>query len=324
MPVPRLSFIVPVRNDAVRLRTCLESIRASSARFACEILVVDNGSTDNSADVAKQAGARVITMPGVRVSELRNAAAREAAGGVLAFVDADHELAREWTETALSVLDDSTVSAVGAQCRAPADGTWVQQMYDRLRRHEPGLRDVAWLPSGNTVIRKAAFQQVGGFDTTLETCEDVDLSQRLVAAGHRLVATDGLRSVHFGDPATLKALFLGELWRGRDNLRVTLRGPLTIRSLPSIAIPVLGLIGTAAIVLGAVLWPLLGIVPAFCGTVILAALTAVRASALLWQAEPLPINSAVLGRAVVVAAAYNEARALALVARIGHDSRKRA
>src|SRR4051794_32625418 len=96
MPVPRLSFIVPVRNDAVRLRTCLESIRASSARFPCEMLVVDNGSTDNSADVAKQAGARVIAMPGGRVSELRNAAAREAAADVLAFVDADHELAREW------------------------------------------------------------------------------------------------------------------------------------------------------------------------------------------------------------------------------------
>lgn len=99
-------------------------------------------------------------------------------------------------------------------------------MYDRLRRHQGGVRDTGWLPSGNLVVRTEVFRQLGGFDTSLETCEDVDLCQRLVAGGGRLMETDRMHSTHFGDPATLRALFFGELWRGRDNLKVSLRGPL--------------------------------------------------------------------------------------------------
>ena len=52
----------------------------------------------------------------------------------------------------------------------------------------------------------------------------------------------GLESLlHLGAPSKLRRLFLGELWRGRDNLRVTLRGPLTLRALPSVLLPVANL-----------------------------------------------------------------------------------
>ena len=51
-----------------------------------------------------------------------------------------------------------------------------------------------------------------------------------------------MRNVHFGDPATLWDLFRGELWRGRDNLRISLRGPLTWRGLPSVVIPIVDVV----------------------------------------------------------------------------------
>ena len=56
-------------------------------------------------------------------------------------------------------------------------------------------------------------------------------------AATRSSSDDRLRSVHLGDPRTLRALFFGELWRGRDNLKVSLRGPLSLRGLPSLAHP---------------------------------------------------------------------------------------
>jgi hypothetical protein len=59
-------------------------------------------------------------------------------------------------------------------------------------------------------------------------------------------------SVHYGDPGTLKALFLGELWRGRDSLKVTLRAPLTLRSIPGVAIPLLTLASLVWIPIGTV------------------------------------------------------------------------
>src|SRR5437867_1161912 len=94
---PRVSFIVPVRNDAARLETCLRSILGNGLPAdAFEIVVADNGSSDNSVNVARREGAEVIVVAGVRVSELRNVAARRATGDILAFVDADNEIVPSW------------------------------------------------------------------------------------------------------------------------------------------------------------------------------------------------------------------------------------
>src|SRR5690349_7095885 len=97
-----LSFIIPVRNDAVRLEQCLKSIRQNfGGGSTVDIIVMDNGSTDGSAAVARTAGARVFHMPLAGVSELRNAGALQATGDILAFVDADHEIGRGWIAAAL-------------------------------------------------------------------------------------------------------------------------------------------------------------------------------------------------------------------------------
>jgi GT2 family glycosyltransferase len=320
---PVLSFIVPVRNDADRLRECLESIRRATAAIESEIIVADNGSSDGSVDVARAAGARVLEMPDRRVSELRNAAARFAGAPLLAFVDADHEIDPAWSETALRGLDEPAVVAVGAPYRAPADGTWVQRMYDRFRRHRPGSRVVDWLPSGNFAVRRSSFESVGGFDTTLETCEDVDFCQRLRRQGGRLLAIDRLRSVHHGDPRTLKALFLGELWRGRNNLRVSLSAPLTLRGAPSVLVPVLNLLALLALIGGLATWRLGGWRIALGGAGLVALLTIVRGISLVWHPGATDRDARLAAQAIVVAAVYDMARALALVSRSGHDVRRR-
>ncbi|HEX5069852.1 MAG TPA: glycosyltransferase, partial [Vicinamibacterales bacterium] len=239
---PAVSIVIPVRNDARRLRRCLETLREAASGAVFEIIVADNGSTDDSARVAAEAGAIVVPLPDRRVAQVRNEAAARARGEYLAFVDADHELDPGWSHAAMRALSDPAIDAAGAQYYAPADGTWVQRAYDRLRRHRSGDHAVGWLPSGNLIIRRAAFERLGGFDAALETCEDVDLCQRLTAGGGRIMAVEGMRSVHLGDPATLAALFGGELWRGRDNLRVSLRVPLTFRSTPSVAFPIVTLL----------------------------------------------------------------------------------
>lgn len=320
---PVISFIVPVRNDAQHLRRCLETIEASREGVPSEIVVADNGSTDESAVVARCAGARVLSLPYRPVADVRNQAARAASGDLLAFVDADHELDRGWSAAVLDLMRDPAVVAVGAPYFAPAEGTWVQRMYDRLRRHQPGCQVVDWLPSGNLVVRRSAFEDVGGFDTSLQTCEDVDLCQRLKARGGRLVAADALRSVHRGDPRTLKALFFGELWRGRDNLRVTLRGP-TLRSMPSLAIPVLNLAALTLLPAGLLTWSLGGRAVALAAAATLAVLIALRAATLVARGGGPARSATAAGQAVLVAAVYDVARALALVTRSGHDVRRNA
>ena len=238
MTTPWISVIVPARNAASTLGACLASIRAASvATGPIEVVVADNGSTDRTAAVASADGATVVSLPGLRVSAVRNRAARQARAPVLAFIDADHVLGKDWFTAVRRLMAEPQIAAVGAEYEAPGDGTWVQRTYDRLRQRRSGAVDVAWLPSGNLAIRADVFQQIGGFDESLETCEDVDLCRRLTLSAGRLVAADTLVSVHQGDPRTLRAVFAGEMWRGRDNLRVTFRTPVSLRSMLSAVQP---------------------------------------------------------------------------------------
>jgi len=319
-PALTFSFVIPVRDDAARLRRCLASIRANRYAGPVEIVVVDNGSRDASADVARAAGAIVVVLPGLTVAELRNAGARHATGEILAFVDADHEIDAEWIAAVAEMLTNPDVTAAGAPCVPPRDGNWVQRAYDCLRSHRSGPHEVEWLGSGNLAIRSRIFSAIGGFDASLQTCEDVDLCNRLRQAGGRIVSDARARNVHFGDPATLRGLFTGELWRGRDNLRVFFRGPVTWRSIPSLAIPLIDLVCIAGAIAGAATLPWGGVRLLIASGAVIAFWSAVRAVKMTRElAHPRAID--VLAN-LVVAAVYDMARALALVANAGHGVRR--
>ncbi len=323
--LPCVSFVIPVRNDRDRLARCLQSI-AESAYPAdrLEIVVVDNGSTDDSIAVARRFGATVLTLEGANVAELRNAGSRRARGEVLAFVDADHEISAGWVRSAVEDLWRHGVGAVGALCHAPLDGTWVQRTYDRFRTRTAGCYEVEWLGSGNLVVWRSVFEQAGGFDTSLETCEDIELCQRIRAAGFRILNDDRMRNVHLGDPATLAHLFRGELWRGRDNLRVSLRERVSLRALPSIMIPVIDLAMLLLVLAGlaATPWSLAGgfslVIAALAVVTAFVALRVARMSLGLTMAA---VSVRQLSQSFAVAAVYDTARALALVARASHKTR---
>jgi GT2 family glycosyltransferase len=319
---PTLSFVIPVRSDARRLKRCLASIKQNSVPAnLIEIIVVDNGSTDDTMAVAA-ASAHVLSRPGVLVGEVRNAGARAASAPVLAFVDADHEISKEWVGAALEAMRSSGAAAVGAPYHAPPDGTWVQRTYDRLRRRHRGQTEVEWLGSGNLVVSREAFDAIGGFNASLEACEDVDFCNRLRARGYRIVSDDRLKSIHLGDPSTLRALFVGELWRGQNNWQSTLRTPLSLKSIPSLAIPVAQLGLMILIPVGLLVGAPWGRVLALAALGAIVAASALRAARMVRNGEPWTAADGL--RALSVALTYDVARALALVWRAKHHRRQSA
>ena len=313
-----ISFIIPVRDDADRLRACLLRIRETAyPAEGVEVIVADNGSTDGSGDVARAAGGVVLEMPGASVGALRNAAAARAHGDILAFVDADNEIADGWMSSAADGLADERVAAIGAPYHPPSPATWVQRFYDRLRRHPVEQEQVDWLGSGNMAVRRSAFHEVGGFDVTLDTCEDIDLCRKLRAREYRLLADRRMKNVHHGDPQTLRQVFFGELWRGRDNLRVSLRPPFAARVLVSAAIPLTNLIALAAATAGLMIASRGSLTLSCICLGIIALVIGMRASAMLR-----PGGAAEWPKALAVAAAYESGRALALAGRFGHGRRR--
>jgi len=324
---PLVSFVIPVRNDAQRLRRCLTSIVANDyPRALIELIVVDNDSTDGSGRAARDYGAIVLRASGDCVAELRNRGARAALGSLIAFVDADHEIDRHWITAAVAVLSSPEVAATGCAYLTDPKANWVQQQYDGLRVRPERREEVAWIGSGNFAVKRQAFERVGGFNTTLTACEDVDLCNRLRQAGHRIVADPALRSVHFGDPRTLKALFLGELWRGRDNLKVTFSGPRTFRHLRSAVLPVADLVILAAAIISLLTGHPLVALAGVAVALLPAAAKAVIMIRRRWKAGAPGFGHASRGaaQALAVAVVFDLARAFALLARGSHRARRAA
>ena len=312
---PSVAFVIPVRNDAIRLRRCLESI-AKNRYEPLEVIVVDNGSTDGSATVAQALGARVIHQPSGRVAQLRNLGVSATSAEIVGFVDADHEIASDWLQQAASSLANPRVGATGTLCHPPADGTWVQHTYDLLRAHPAETQEVHWLGAGNLAVRRSVFAQVGGFDGRLEACEDVDLCQRIRAERYQILDNPRLHNIHFGDPRGLRELYRSELWRGRDNLRVSLRSISSLRDIPSVAIPIVDLLLLVTAAVGPML---LGVQRLwFPGTAlgIVVGLSGMRALRMVGRMRRPTLLGAT--RALAVALVYDVARAFALVLQVSH------
>lgn len=251
--LPLVSVVIPVKNDAERLGACLASLgRQSYPADRYEVIVVDNGSSDRSVEVADEHGAKVLVQPGLRVGALRNRGVEVASGDVLAFIDSDHEAPEHWLHYGAMELRASGTRMIGSPCQAPANGTWVQRGWEkhRLRRRDRHL--ARWLGAGNMFVRKADFVAVGGFREDLVAAEDVDLCLRLKELSGDIVSDLRVTNTHHGEPATLLSFFRKEFWRGSSGLRAFFAQGLPLAELPTLLYPIYHLVAVLGLLAGVV------------------------------------------------------------------------
>ena len=245
-----VSFVIPVLNGERDIGRCLDAIDRLPTGTPAEVIVLDNGSTDRTLEVVEARGRTCVAMPGVHVAALRNRGVALATGSIMAFVDADVEVGREWLAAMLAAFDEPGVVAAGCFPEIPAPSTWVQRAWDaHQRRPGDARRRVAWLPSMNLAVRRADFLAVGGFDERLETAEDVDLCYRLGARGP-IVLEPGMRAVHWGEAPDVRTFWRKERWRGVGNLHGVLAHGFRWDELPSVAYPLYMLLTICLVVVG--------------------------------------------------------------------------
>jgi len=182
-----ISVIIPAYNAAPTLAKCLTALTSQTSPPG-EIVVVDDGSTDATRQVAEGFGVKVIANSrGKGAGGARNSGAAAAAGKVLAFTDSDCVPPANWLENIAAALNEpETLGVAGGYCRHVGESFigWFAFLELRLRRRD-FPRHVATAVSNNFAVRAEAFHQAGGFPEKFSgaTAEDLMLSYQIGRLG---------------------------------------------------------------------------------------------------------------------------------------------
>ncbi len=203
MDFPYFSVIVPVHNGGSDFERCLDALDRSRWS-SLELIVVDDGSTDGSAELARRRGAKVISVASARgPGAARNLGAESASGEYLFFVDADCQVHPDTLDQAGAVLEaEPGVDALfGCYDDAPAAQNFVAQFKNLFHSytHQQGGEDATTFWAGCGVVRRTVFATVGGFDEEQfprPSIEDIELGYRLRDAGFTIRLCKEVRVKH--------------------------------------------------------------------------------------------------------------------------------
>ncbi len=207
-PTPLLSIVIPARDEEHELGATLDSVRAAADALEqpWECIVVDDGSTDRTGEIARAQGARVIEVELHNIGAVRNAGARAAQGARLVFLDADTRLPAETLRAAWDAMESGAVGG----------GAWVR--FDGIgwpSRVLIGMfcfcwqRICGWAAGCFIFAVKQDFGAVGGFDEAYFAAEERFISTALRGRGRFVLLSEAVVS----SPRKLRMYTTGEIVR---------------------------------------------------------------------------------------------------------------
>ena len=210
---PYVSVIIPAFNEEDHVGQCLETLlQIDYPKDRFEVIVVDNGSKDQTMKIVKRFPVKLFCKPGVRVGAVRNYGVAQATGSILAFVDADCLVTPKWLSAGVEKLNEAKVGAVGGVCKLPKDPSWVEECW--VLSPSPEDRYTHSLAGGSIICKRDAFEGVGGFDEQMNAGEDTNLAEKLIRKGWDLLMLKNCAVIHLGWPKTLRVFMRRQCWHG--------------------------------------------------------------------------------------------------------------
>jgi glycosyltransferase involved in cell wall biosynthesis len=254
----KISVIMPARNEAKNIGRTLDALVAQSLpKSDFEVILADNGSSDDTISIAKNYSStvtlKIVSTTAKTIAQVRNDGANVASGEILAFLDSDCTVKPGWLEQALA--EKPPASIWGAHYAVPENATWVGKVWEEFQASSRSGA-TTFLPTSNLFVERNDFIAIGGFASSQQTSEDVDFSLRAKRYGLNVIAIPALAVVHEETPSTLAQFFRQNFWHGRHVVRMFLRNLPSTKSLPLVALSVyflLMLIATTASLVAAVI-----------------------------------------------------------------------
>jgi glycosyltransferase involved in cell wall biosynthesis len=184
-------LVIPAYNAAHFLPRCLESVFAQTLK-PVEVIVVDDGSTDNTAVLASELGATVLQCPNGGPGAARNAGIRSASGEWIALLDADDRWAAEKLERQAACIHPETVLVYTGIQIFDDNGVREEQPAIEVTSARKMLRYRNPISLSTVLVRRAAVAQDGGFRKDAHGCEDWEMWMRLQRMGQFEVVAEPL------------------------------------------------------------------------------------------------------------------------------------
>jgi peptidoglycan/xylan/chitin deacetylase (PgdA/CDA1 family) len=188
----KISVIIPARNEEMYIESCINSVKSQDFSDY-EIIVVDNGSTDKTAEIAENLGARVVPEPIAGLPRAREKGRNAANTDLLVYLDADMIIPPSYLSKLFCFFEENNNVVAISNPYLFYDGNWKIRVlekilfkvlfpifYKLLRLLKfPGV-----IMGGNFAVRKNTLEEIGGFDKNIEFYgEDVDISKRISEKG---------------------------------------------------------------------------------------------------------------------------------------------
>ncbi len=199
MKLPNISILIVSRNDESGLKRLFNSMKKLNyPKRKLEIVFVDDGSSDNSSEVARKFGARIYRFEERQGrARVRNFALKKAKSKIIAWIDSDCEIKdRNWLQNMLKHIDGDVIGVAGTQLKPPTG-------LSRIAWYLPGLALVtkkeklsSWAPTTSSLFLKKPLLDIGGFDKNLVTAEDLEICWRLSKKGYRFKQIPEAKIIH--------------------------------------------------------------------------------------------------------------------------------